>query len=94
MMRGYFDFDGLDRFSRFGTNTFGGQYMWIGMVLHILFVIAVFVLIVWIVKKLLSNQKPKTVTVDSSKALEIIKERYAKGEITKEEFENLRKDLL
>jgi putative membrane protein len=92
MMRGYFNYDGLDRFSRFGSNTFGGQYMWIGMVLHILFVIAVFVLVIWIVKKLLNNQKPKA--IESSKALEIIKERYAKGEITKEEYDNLRRDLI
>lgn len=92
MMRGYFNYDGLDRFSRFGSNTFGGQYMWIGMVLHILFVIAVFVLVIWIVKTLLNNQKPKA--IESSKALEIIKERYAKGEITKEEYDNLRRDLI
>lgn len=94
MMRGYFNYEGLDRFSSFGSNTFGGQYMWIGMVLHILFVIAVFVLVIWIVKKLLNNQKPMTMTNDSSKALEIVKERYARGEITKEEFENLRNDLI
>jgi len=29
----------------------------------------------------------------SSKLLEIVKERYARGEITREQFEQLRKDL-
>ncbi len=88
MMRGYFD--GVDRFSRVGYGMFGGQFMWVGILLHILLVIGVILLIIWIVRRLTN---PKKVNVESSTAIEIIKERYAKGEITKEEFENLRKDL-
>jgi putative membrane protein len=30
---------------------------------------------------------------DSSKAIEILKERYAKGEITEEQFENMMREL-
>jgi len=88
MMRGYFD--GVERFSRVGYGMFGGQFMWVGILLHVLLVIGVILLIIWIVRRLTN---PKKVNVESSTAIEIIKERYAKGEITKEEFENLRKDL-
>jgi putative membrane protein len=88
MMRGYFD--GFDRFSRVGYGMFGGQFMWVGMLLHLLLVVGIILLVIWLIKKL---TQPKHVNVESSAAIEIIKERYAKGEITKEEFENLRKDL-
>ena len=54
MMRGYFNFNDVDRLGRFGS-TFGGEYMWLGMLLHILFVIAVFVLIIWVVKTLVKS---------------------------------------
>jgi putative membrane protein len=88
MMRGYFD--GFDRFSRVGYGMFGGQFMWVGMLVHLLLIVGFILFIVWLVKKLAN---PKQIHMDSSNAIEIIKERYAKGEITKEEFENLRKDL-
>ena len=51
---------------------------------------ALFILfIVWIVREV-SGKNGNS----SAKALEILKERYAKGEINKEEFEAKKKDLL
>jgi len=88
MMRGYLN--GVEGFSRFGYGMFDGRFMWIGMLLHLLLVVGVILLVIWLIKKL---TQPKHVKFESSAAIEIIKERYAKGEITKEEFENLRKDL-
>lgn len=46
-------------------------------------------LIVWAVKKLTERGG----TVLKSAPLAVVKERYAKGEITREEFEQIRRDL-
>ena len=45
--------------------------------------------------KTAGNTEPKSTPAvsSSSKLLEIVKERYARGEITREQFEQLRKDL-
>ena len=74
---------------------FGGGMGWIGMILgfifFILIIIGVIFLIVWIVKRAThSGIEDKT----GSKALEVLKERYAKGEITKEQYESMKRDLL
>ena len=66
---------------------FGGFWM-------VLFWVAVIALIVWVVKILTERTGYHTDTSDTKKPLNITKERYAKGEIDKEEFEQLKKDLL
>lgn len=89
MMRGYFN--GIDQYTRF-NNPMNTGYMWMGMAFRILFVAAVFILIVWVVKTLVSSNNTKVVQVN--KTLDIIKERYARGEITKEEYDILYKNLV
>ena len=61
----------------------------LGGIMMILFWFGLVWLIVWIVREV-SDKK----TNHDSKALEILKERYAKGEISKEEFETKKKDLI
>jgi putative membrane protein len=63
---------------------FGGGFMW-------LFWIAVIVAIVFMVKLFLGNGSDQD--NEPKSAEEILKERYAKGEIDREEFERKRKDL-
>ncbi len=64
---------------------FGGVFMW-------LFWILIIVVVVWVIKAAASsgcnNPSEKRQT-----ALDILKERYAKGEIDQEEFERKRKDI-
>ena len=73
---------------------FGGGLGWIGMIFGFIFfilvVIGIIFLIVWLVKR---SNYPGVENRTESKALEVLKERYAKGEITKDQFDNMRKDL-
>jgi putative membrane protein len=59
---------------------------WIVM---IIFWVGIIILIVWGISKLIKTGKSE----DRSNPLDIAKERYARGEITREEFEQLKKDL-
>jgi putative membrane protein len=67
--------------------------MMIFMFLFGLLLILLFVLIgVAVVKWFLSSRMPFLVN-DRTNALEILKKRYAKGEISREEFETIRRDI-
>ena len=78
MMYNYFD-------QMFGWGFGGGIMMIVVWVAVVLFV-------VWLVKELRSESRKDS---DQSKtALDILKERYAKGEINRQEFEEKKKDLV
>lgn len=72
-----------------------GYYMplgWFGMIFMFIF----WGLIIWgivVFIKWLANHSSKTQEKEKS-VLDILKERYAKGEINKEEFEEKKKDLI
>jgi putative membrane protein len=63
---------------------YGGMYMWI------IFLLVIGLLIYFIVQ----SQKTKGQTPTQKESpLDILKSRYAKGEISKEEYEKMKKDL-
>lgn len=78
----------------YGSYGYGGYNMifggWIGWVFMVLWwaiiIIALVSLIRWAVKFKKYHGKEMS-------PMEIIKERYARGEITKKEFEDMKKDL-
>lgn len=68
---------------------------WFGMIFMMIFWILLIVGMVFLIKWLIqSTSRDKTSGSGGSRALEILKERYARGEIDKNEFESKKKDLL
>lgn len=70
-----------------------GWWMLFGGLWMLVFWILVIALIVWGVRKLVEHGDSKSRPSEKRDPLEIAKERYAKGEISKEEFEQIKKDL-
>ena len=71
--------------------TYGGSWLWHGLfgsIFMIVFWIAVIYFIVWLVRE--NTNKNGS---GDKKSLDVLKERYAKGEITKEQFESMKKDI-
>jgi putative membrane protein len=71
-----------------------GHYMWSSwpmMLGGIVFWGAILVLIVWAVYRI--TRHPDVPSHYGKTALDHLKERYAKGEITKEQYDEIRRDL-
>jgi len=97
---GLFIFSAGDAFAQWrgygwghGPWMMGGYGMgWFGSIIMVAFWIAVVVGIVFLIRWLAQSTRGGAGSAES--ALEILKRRYAKGEIDKKEFEQKKKDLL
>lgn len=72
-----------------GQGTIGGWGIF-GMVIMVVFWVAIIALAVWGIRRL--AQGTATVT-NTGSPLDIAKQRYAKGEISKQEYEQIKRDL-
>ena len=70
-----------------------GWWMMFGGIWMLVFWGVVIALLVWGIKKLTERRGPGPGTTEKRDPLDIAKERYARGEISKEEFEQIKKDL-
>ncbi len=67
-----------------------GFGMLLGMLFWIILVVGIVFLVVWVVQKRSGGGPSGT----HESALDILKKRYAKGELTKEEFAEKKRDIL
>ena len=73
---------------------FGGPFGWLGMglgmLVHLTFTALIIMAVVWLFKTLFRGGITNGVRTD---AMEILKQRYAKGEITTDEYQRMKKEL-
>jgi putative membrane protein len=82
-----------------GPGMMGGYGMgygmgWFGFIIMVVFWIAVIVGIFALIRWLIVSSRPRAEGRGEETPLEILKKRYARGEINREEFEEKKKDLL
>ena len=67
---------------------------WGGLIAQLLFLILLIAAIVWLIKSTTQQTKSDTARSGGETALDILKKRYARGEIDKKEFEEKKKDIV
>lgn len=68
---------------------FGFFGMWFGYI----FWIAIIAIIIYLLIKIANQKETPTINQHNESALDILKKRYARGEISKEEFEQIKNDI-
>lgn len=63
--------------------------MWFGWI----FWIVIIVLVIFLIVRLTNQKSNGAGKISDETPLNVLKKRYARGEITKEEFESMKKDL-
>ena len=71
-----------------------GWWMVFGGIWIVLFWGAIIVLVVWGIKKIVGRGGSGSGAAGQPTPLDIARDRYAKGDITREQFEQMKKDLL
>jgi len=72
-----------------GFGGFGGWWLF-GMLFWVAVIVGVVALVVWAVR---SAGRGASAAAPGGDALAVLKLRYARGEITREQFEQMRKDI-
>lgn len=80
-MRGYYDFNQL--------MPYGGAYLWVGVAIRAILFIGFIALVIWAIKRFSS----KPVESVEDEAIQTVRTRYASGDLSKEQYDQLISDL-
>ena len=72
---------------------FGMGFGWFGILMMVIFWVGVIAVTVWLFSNLFPQNNHKAFTDISDSPIAILKKRYARGDISKEEFEDMRHDM-
>lgn len=95
--------NGMNGMMRGGPGGHGGGGFFLGGVMSVLWTVLIVLAVLWVTRNWASIKEYASRTVSSFQSrggsassqapLEILQTRYAKGEITREEYETIRRDL-
>jgi uncharacterized membrane protein len=80
-MRGYYDF--------YQTMPYGGAYMWLAVAFRAILFIGFIALVIWVIKRLTAKKSENI----EDEAIQTVRNRYASGDLSKEQFDQLMADL-
>jgi putative membrane protein len=78
----------MDGMGMTGMMTWGLLSMLLGLIILFLFILAAAYGVKWV-----WGQRPSSTTGRGESALDLLKKRYARGEISKEEFERIKREI-
>ena len=73
-----------------GHGAYGFPFWWLGAGVRVILIAAVITAVVYVVRIF---SRPGSRRRDEESALDILQKRYARGEITKEQYEEMKRDI-
>ena len=73
-----------------GMGLFGG---WIGLIFNLAILVGIVILVVWAVKRFTSSSTNWNQVPGNQSPREILQARYARGEITRDQYQQILQDL-
>lgn len=77
----------------YGPNAAVHPTMWLGMAIGLIFLLILLALVIWLITAMTRKNSTGSANDPKSRSLEVLKERYARGEIGTEEYRERMREL-